>query len=193
MFSSNSLPEISILYILYNRMSNSSSNKAEEPQCRPKSRQNVSGGFLLKSNRQTEAWREPAESCGQRSRLGYQTELVGAAGSLHPTQTLFNEQTQWGTAAPLTHYHYITLTTHTMRAEAETYGPEWRRSLACDLCSTPARCRRPRRASRAGGGASGWWCRREEGRQGGSLCSRDKERPHVTVNMSGVYTDRLRD
>lgn len=109
------------------------------------------------------------------------------AGSLPPTQT--HEEPQWGTAAPqpLTLYHDITLTTHTIRSGA--YGPEWRRSLACGLCLTPARCRRPWRGSRAGGETSGWWCRRGEDRQGGPLCLWDKKRPCVGCD-SEVREDR---
>lgn len=51
------------------------------------------------------------------------------------------------------------------------YGWWWRRSPVCDPCWKPARCRRPQREIRAAGGTWGWWCKHEEGRQGGCLCS----------------------
>lgn len=117
-----------------------------------------------------------------------------ARPALYTSLNSWTDTTQWSTAAvhPLTHYHAMfscsPLTTHS-RTEGDTHGPEWRRSLACGLCSTPARCRRPRWASRAGGGTSGWWCRREEGRQGECLCSWHKMGWRVRFTVNIIQTD----
>lgn len=120
--------------------------------------------------------------CGEGSLRSAQTKAARGHGQLITLQTLpcqRSDMTQWGTAAP--HHTFpccfslFSHREHRIRTECDTYGQGWRRSLVCDLCSTPARCRRPPWACQAGGGTSWWWCRRGEDQEGGCLWKRKKK------------------
>lgn len=152
----------------------------------------VTGGFLLKSCWQTEtqSLREPAELLDDTTVVRRRESAISSDRSsqrARPAHYITNsslsairgEAQQWGTAAP--HHTFpccfslFSHRQHRIRTECDTYGQGWRRSLVCDLCSTPARCRRPPWACQAGGGTSWWWCRRGEDQEGGCLWKRKKK------------------